>query len=475
MKSIVKYSILIILILLFCTEVYSQAITWRKSFRTPGNPNYTILNDITQTNDGAYIAVGQSSSLGLPMFAMGISPYGDSLWFYEYPFNAAWRIQKLNDGNFIIMSPYVDLVKINSVGEVIWTKPRPYNLLSSKNIKFINNEFYVCGEKGPNPYQPFLLKLDSLGEVIFFKEYKYSDYGMMLDFVINNDYIFLFGRGHKDSSFVSYQFFIKTDLNGKLIWLKNYESTAFNFSASENSMIKVPIEESFVIGGSGGVNYSSASLLKIDSSANIIWKKNYDSGMVALGRIKNILNDIDDGIISLGYAIGDSSIWTPNTIRLIKFDYNGNEMWRKRYGIEDEALDPRGFRQTIDSGFIIGGMTAGQFPVHILKTDKVGNALPPVSVNNNFQILPTDFKLYQNYPNPFNPSTIIKFELNKAANIEISIYDIKGKLLTTIADYKYKAGVHTVIYEPAGLSSGIYFYNLKSDESIITKKFIYLK
>jgi hypothetical protein len=459
--------------LLFFSEVYSQAISWRKSFRTYGNPGNSWINDIEQTNEGGYIMVGRSPNAA--GFAMGISPYGDSLWFKEYQFSTG-KILRLNDGNFIVRSPNGALAKINSVGDTIWTKPRPFDNLTVRGFRYINNEFYMCGERSPNPYQPYFLKLDSMGDLIFYKEYAFADYGRTLDFVVSNEYIMLYGTGHFDiPPYTTIIFFIKTDIEGNLVWLKNYEIIGINFNAF--SIIKTPFEETFILGGVGVVNgNSSAALMKIDSSANIVWRKYYDQGGDALGNIDNIINDKNGGIISLGIGIGDSSVWTPNTIRLIKFDYEGNEQWRKRFGIPNEGIDPISFRQTRDSGYIIGGATpAGDYPIHIIKTNKFGDAPPPVSVNNISEIFPDDIKLYQNYPNPFNPSTTIKFELNKAAKIEISIFDIKGKLLTTFADSKYEAGIHTVIYEPEGLSSGIYFYNLKSDKIIITKKLTYLK
>jgi hypothetical protein len=474
MKSFVKYSILITFMLLFFSEVYSQAITWRKSFRTYGNPEWTRVNDVEQTNDGNYITVG--SGLAFPMYAYGVSAFGDSIWFKEHSFSAG-KILKADGDNFIIITYSGGVAKINSSGDVLWTKSSPVSNLIAYSGRYINDEIYICGERSPNPYQPYIMKLDSSGDLIFYKEYKFDDYGTIWDFAVCDDYMMIYGTGHTAQPFITFSFFIKTDLEGNLIWLKNYISSSLMFGAGRNSMIKVPFEESFIFGGRGVVNNNtSAALMKIDSSANVIWRRNYDQGGDTIGYINNLLSDINGGIISLGVGIGDSLVWTPAVTRLIKFDYDGNELWRKRFGVHDESLGPEGFRQTYDSGFVIVTRPSGtDYPIQIIKTDKFGNAPPPVSVNNNFQILPTDFKLYQNYPNPFNPSTTIKFELNKAAKIEISIYDIKGKLLTTIADSKYEAGIHTLIYEPEGLSSGIYFYNLKSDESIITKKLIYLK
>ncbi len=84
-------------------------------------------------------------------------------------------------------------------------------------------------------------------------------------------------------------------------------------------------------------------------------------------------------------------------------------------------------------------------------------------------------KLYQNYPNPFNPKTIISYSLPKASNVKIMIYNIKGQLVETLVDAQKPAGSHTVDWNVEDMSSGIYFYKLKSGNYNETKKMLLLK
>ena len=86
-------------------------------------------------------------------------------------------------------------------------------------------------------------------------------------------------------------------------------------------------------------------------------------------------------------------------------------------------------------------------------------ALVPLSENdNNF---PSDFRLYQNYPNPFNPVTTISFDINEPGFAEIRIYDIKGKEVTTALNRtNLQRGNHSVNFNAADLSSGVYFYRI---------------
>ncbi|MFZ0454105.1 MAG: T9SS type A sorting domain-containing protein [Ignavibacteriaceae bacterium] len=90
-----------------------------------------------------------------------------------------------------------------------------------------------------------------------------------------------------------------------------------------------------------------------------------------------------------------------------------------------------------------------------------------------------EFKLYQNYPNPFNPSTTISYSLPENSNVELTIYDVLGNKVTTLINKEQNAGNHEVKFNPSlingGISSGVYFYNLKAGTELLTKKLIYLK
>ena len=89
------------------------------------------------------------------------------------------------------------------------------------------------------------------------------------------------------------------------------------------------------------------------------------------------------------------------------------------------------------------------------------------------------FRLYQNYPNPFNPSTIIRYSVPENSNVELTVYDILGNKVTTLINKEQNAGNHEVEFIPSsingGISSGVYFYTLKTGTGALTKKLIYLK
>ncbi len=95
------------------------------------------------------------------------------------------------------------------------------------------------------------------------------------------------------------------------------------------------------------------------------------------------------------------------------------------------------------------------------------------------QVIISDFKLYQNYPNPFNPATKIDYSLPFSSDVKLTIYDILGNEIITLVNSFQNAGSYEIEFNPSTLqkriSSGIYFYRLKSGNSIQTKKLIYMK
>ncbi|MDD5581654.1 MAG: T9SS type A sorting domain-containing protein [Candidatus Marinimicrobia bacterium] len=88
---------------------------------------------------------------------------------------------------------------------------------------------------------------------------------------------------------------------------------------------------------------------------------------------------------------------------------------------------------------------------------------------------PKSFTLKANYPNPFNPTTTIHFNLTQGANVNLSIYDINGKLVETLVDEYRQAGDYTSTWNGAHAASGTYLYRLTVDGQTITRKMTLLK
>ncbi len=89
--------------------------------------------------------------------------------------------------------------------------------------------------------------------------------------------------------------------------------------------------------------------------------------------------------------------------------------------------------------------------------------------------LPNKFMLYQNYPNPFNPNTTISFHIPFTTKIEINLYNLLGQKIKTIYSDNISAGKHQLEISGVDLSSGVYYYELKSNNFRQIKKCILIR
>jgi hypothetical protein len=94
--------------------------------------------------------------------------------------------------------------------------------------------------------------------------------------------------------------------------------------------------------------------------------------------------------------------------------------------------------------------------------------------------LPTEITLYRNYPNPFNPSTTIRYDLTESGHVTLTVYDMMGRMVSTLVDCEQEAGVYTQVWEAVDtqgqqLSSGVYLYRLQVGSHVQTMKMIYTR
>lgn len=125
------------------------------------------------------------------------------------------------------------------------------------------------------------------------------------------------------------------------------------------------------------------------------------------------------------------------------------------------------------SGDLSGNETTKSFTLDASKTVTAIFKLS-TDVENNM-LIPDRYELSQNYPNPFNPSTTIKFSLKNAGKTSLVVYDMLGREVATLVDQNLEAGLYSVMFEMTGLSTGVYFYKIKSGEFESVQKMILMK
>ena len=116
----------------------------------------------------------------------------------------------------------------------------------------------------------------------------------------------------------------------------------------------------------------------------------------------------------------------------------------------------------------------------IIKGGGIAGTVGVKEINHN--AIPDSYVLSQNYPNPFNPATKIRYTIPSLGYKNISsqrttlkIYDILGNEVAALVDKEQQPGNYEVEFNPVYLSSGVYFYQLRSGSFIGTKKMVFLK
>lgn len=97
-----------------------------------------------------------------------------------------------------------------------------------------------------------------------------------------------------------------------------------------------------------------------------------------------------------------------------------------------------------------------------------------VSVDDSDEI-PVSFSLQQNYPNPFNPATTINYQIANPGKVKLTVYDVLGELVNVLVNEEKPVGSYSVNFNAASLASGIYFYQLSTQDFVCTKKMMLIK
>lgn len=102
------------------------------------------------------------------------------------------------------------------------------------------------------------------------------------------------------------------------------------------------------------------------------------------------------------------------------------------------------------------------------------------SVEQTPSEVPADFALEQNYPNPFNPETSISFRIAEAGQAQLSIFNVRGQKVRTLADGYFTAGMHTLRWDGRddlgrSVASGVFLYQLQVGAELTSKKMLMLQ
>lgn len=342
------------------------------------------------------------------------------------------------------------IIKRDLSGNRAWSKPLEWIYIRS--LSTTNDGCIIAsGYDGfNNENWPTLAKLNSEGDLIWYKDFEFSDYSWGAFNSVNqsSDGGFLIsGILYSQIDFFDV-LVIKTNSVGDSLWSRIY-SNPNEISEDEGLTIVEVDEENILVGGNffDLANYTHKGFLwKLDSQGNTLWM---DTEVSNCGYSQNSLTNVDDTtILSVGLDVGSN-----HTIR--KFNSDLELEWISILPYYSSNGD-KSVKVALDDNIVIAQCTP-QYPV-IVKINSDGTIIDKF-------IIDVPEILFNAFPNPFNPTTTIEFSIQNNSNVELSIFNIKGQKIKTLTNNDFTKGNHSIIWNGddnfgKAVSSGIYYYKL---------------
>ncbi len=461
----------ITLFVLMASNSFGQSTTWQRIFTGP----YPASNEYGYAScradgDNLYILGSISNA---QIFLLKINPLGDTLWtkIIGNAFSRGRAIVESDSGSCVLTGDIENgqafSIKVNKNGNIVWQKYYGGNLVQIYDIKVSNgNGFLLCGSS--YPLDAIVLKINSNGDLIWSKTFT-AGYKINFQSLIETEQndIIMTGWKSNNSSLPTNGLIFKIDSVGNFIW-----DTVFNFNNSATGGRKIIITDSgFSI--CGEIFFGKIFFLSANKTGKIVHSNIFDSTY----RCYDIggFNKINSNRFIVNYS--QDSISLPVNGKVIIFDSLGAIIKSKLFTCLKQ-ITFGSITQLSDTGFIFFGSidnnTSSEVDLYAIKSDTSLNAQPVLGINQNINELPIGFILFQNFPNPFNPVTNIKYEIPRDENVSIKIYDLLGKEVFRIYEYK-KAGSYEVQFDGANFASGMYFYQITAGNFTDTKKMVMIK
>jgi hypothetical protein len=473
----IRIALISIGILALFSVLHAQPTPVTRWTRTVGGDTSDWADDVLQTADGGYLAVGTTYSYdigGGDVYAVKLDSSGSVRWSRTYGsiyHNDGRLICPTPDGSYLIAGSTesydganwnIYLLKINTTGVQQWT-----HTISNQNferpyaIKPTLDDGYIIVSGSPyNDDNVHLHKISETGSAQWSRElFQFPGaVGKSVSSTLDDGYV-IAGITAQHHGFLA-----KTNSQGVSIWSRTYsgqDTDGFNAvkPTEDGGYLLIGYAKPF---GQG----NGLWIVKTDSLGYSVWDRHWGNTTNWEGRKFEFVED--GNFVVAGRA--DTSFM------LARFDSAGNRLWYQTYAAFAPAYyDGLGFVVTRDQSYVLAGTKhtfSGGEDLYVVKTgrDQLSASVDPVTVPRQFSL--------SVFPNPFNPQTTISFVLPKREFVRLSVFDVTGRKIS-IPDLSsptyYVAGEHRVVFDGVAFPSGIYFLQVKSESISQTRKMVLLK
>ncbi|MEO5675777.1 MAG: T9SS type A sorting domain-containing protein [Chitinophagales bacterium] len=266
-------------------------------------------------------------------------------------------------------------------------------------------------------------------------------------------------------------FLAKFKPNGDVVWTACHGGSANDYCLLQ-SLLATPDGNLMNVGTtnsndgdvSGLTNVADAWVPIISAETGALISQRCYGSDTRMQGLYSAYADEDGGYILVGADASDFTVDSTWNAMVIKIDADGNEVWKTTFGGSDlDMVD--GLAETDDGGYLLACYTRssdGDVTYQHGNGDSWLVKLAPDGEKISSSNETSAVSELKNYPNPFSEFTTISFSLSQSQNVSLKIYDVTGRLVTTLADVSMTEGVHQVQWYANDDRSGIYFLKMET-------------
>ena len=453
---------------------FNNNLIWQHTY---GGKNYDDLFSIKSTDDGGFIAAGNTSSNDGDVSGNHGGRY--DTWVVKFNSLGILQWQRCYGGKGVDYPLEIHVV------------PGGYQVVG---LTTSNNNGDVPANHGGE--DAWLLTISSTGNVVSSYCYGGSGDDIMTGISRNTNGTSTFNaetnsndgqvsgnHGNADIWLVNID-----NNNGNIIWQKCIGGSGFdlphNIPHTADGNIILSIASNSTDGDFTGSTSScgfAPRLLKVNpENGAVIWYRSYPQPIRCAGSLGAFVTT-DGGILSIGVITDNPAVESNYDAYVFKVDDDGNMLWDKTLG---------GSKSEINwTHWSIGIEINNQYLIPITSKSNDGDILNPLGGFDGWMVTlgtgcsqrlaaETENNLTNGvaiFPNPVTNTTTISFSLTQSEKVSLNIFDVNGRLVSTLADKFFDAGENKLVWNADDVNAGVYFLQFQSAENLQTEKLIVTK
>jgi hypothetical protein len=479
----------VVLFSLLINELYAQApdTLWTKSIGGSGSES---AFNIFEMEDGGFVIGGYHTYEDGNLYIVRTDEEGNVLWDRSHGEDDRYEgfgdMKQTTDGGFILVGtrgedlPYssygdIYLVKTDIDGNFIWQSVLGIPEVSesaSSVVETSDGGYLICGyywASSQTVYDVILIKTNAIGTQEWRKEYSFqsgmADYSSSITSTADGGFVFC-GQSQAFTGNYYYDAYLyKIDLLGDSIWYQRYGNPGMSDEAA-NHVLRAT-DDGFLISGSQENDGASKDwfIAKTDDAGFQQWYYVFGDYYHEVALSADECND--QGFVVAG-SLYDGT-WNAN---LIRFNYEGDTLWTKKWGTESHSQRAYAVKQLTDGGYIVVGTTetlSDNMNIYLTRLEPELVSGMHANEDRNIEINLT------NFPNPALHSTTISYNLGIDSFVELKIFDMLGQEIIELFKGFQVAGESTVNFETSKLEPGIYFCSIWANKQSRIIKIVVLE